>query len=72
MSNKLIDILGDKKKVDDLNKDYHYRQSVLPRLEHLKKKILHQRYVNSEFTPDKNEVFLNVIFLSDDDINNLF
>ena len=49
MSNKLIDILGDKKKVDDLNKDYHYRQSVLPRLEELKNKI----YLNtSEDTPD--------------------
>ena len=49
MSNKLIDILGDKKKVDDLNKDYHYRQSVLPRLEDLKNKI----YLNtSEDTPD--------------------
>ena len=48
-SNKLIDILGDKKKVDDLNKDYHYRQSVLPRLEELKNKI----YLNtSEDTPD--------------------
>ena len=48
-SNKLIDILGDKKKVDDLNKDYHYRQSVLPRLEDLKNKI----YLNtSEDTPD--------------------
>lgn len=35
MSNKLIDILDDKKKVDKLNEDYHYRQSVLPRLEKL-------------------------------------
>ena len=51
-SNNLVDILDDEKKVVDLNKDYHYRQSVLPRLEHLKKKMLHQRYVNSEFTPD--------------------
>ena len=49
MSNKLINILDDEKKVADLNKDYHYRQSVLPRLEHLKNKI----YLNtSEGLPD--------------------
>ena len=48
-SNNLVDILDDKKKVADLNKDYHYRQSVLPRLEDLKNKI----YLNtSEDTPD--------------------
>ena len=48
-SNNLVDILGDEKKVADLNKDYHYRQSVLPRLEDLKNKI----YLNkSEDTPD--------------------
>ena len=35
MSNKLIDILDDEKKVDGMNEDYHYRQSVLPRLEKL-------------------------------------
>ena len=39
MSNKLIDILDDEKKVNDMNADYHYRQSVLPRLEQLRKLI---------------------------------
>ena len=39
MSNKLIDILDDEKKVDKLNEDYHYRQSVLPRLENLRELI---------------------------------
>ena len=39
MSNKLIDILDDEKKVNDMNADYHYRQSVLPRLEKLRKLI---------------------------------
>ena len=32
MSNRLIDILDDEKKVDGMNENYHYRQSVLPRL----------------------------------------
>ena len=39
MSNRLIDILDDEKKVDGMNADYHYRQSVLPRLEKLRKLI---------------------------------
>ena len=39
MSNRLVDILDDEKKVANLNKDYHYRQSVLPRLEELKQLI---------------------------------
>ena len=48
-SNNLVDILDDEKKVANLNKDYHYRQSVLPRLEDLKNKI----YLNtSEDLPD--------------------
>jgi len=42
MSNKLIDILDDEKKVADLNEDYHYRQSVVPRLEKLKNLIWHE------------------------------
>ena len=40
MSNKLIDILDDETKVDKLNEDYHYRQSVLPRLKKLVKFIM--------------------------------
>ena len=39
MSNKLIDILDDKEKVDKLNEDYHYKQSILPKLEKLLKNI---------------------------------
>ena len=38
-SNRLIDILDDEKKVADLNKDYHYRQSIVPRLEKLDKNM---------------------------------
>ena len=39
MSNRLIDILDDEKKVDGMNANYHYRQSVLPRLEKLRQLI---------------------------------
>ena len=39
MSNRLVDILDDEKKVADMNENYHYRQSVLPRLEKLRKLI---------------------------------
>ena len=42
MSNRLIDILDDEKKVDGMNADYHYRQSVLPRLVKLRKLILNE------------------------------
>ena len=38
-SNRLVDILDDEKKVADLNKDYHYRQSIVPRLEKLDKNM---------------------------------
>ena len=38
-SNRLVDILDDEKKVAGMNEDYHYRQSVLPRLEKLRKLI---------------------------------
>ena len=50
MSNRLVDILDDEKKVADLNEDYHYRQSVLPRLNQLLKKILKgpKTYIDSE------------------------
>ena len=39
MSNRLIDILDDEKKVNGMNENYHYRQSVFPRLEKLRKLI---------------------------------
>jgi len=38
-SNRLIDILDDEKKVAGLNEDYHYRQSIVPRLEKLDKNM---------------------------------
>ena len=45
MSNRLIDILDDEKKVDGMNTNYHYRQSVLPRLEKLRKLIWNQMHL---------------------------
>ena len=44
-SNRLVDILDNEKKVADLNEDYHYRQSVLPRLEKLRKLIWNQMHL---------------------------
>ena len=38
-SNRLIDILDDDEKLNNLNKDYHYRQSIVPRLEKLDKNM---------------------------------
>ena len=38
-SNRLVDILDDEKKVAGLNEDYHYRQSIVPRLEKLDKNM---------------------------------
>ena len=46
MSNRLIDILDDEKKVDGMNADYHYKQSVVPRLEKL------MELVYTEFVDD--------------------
>ena len=39
MPNRLVDILDNEKKVADLNKDYHYRQSIVPRLEKFDKNM---------------------------------
>ena len=39
MSNRLIDILDGVSSVNGMNADYHYRQSVIPRLEKLRKLI---------------------------------
>ncbi len=47
VSNKLIDILDDEKKVAGLNEDYHYRQSVLPRLMKLKSNMDNLYYKSS-------------------------
>ena len=49
MSNKLIDILDDEKKVDGMNKDYHYKQSVIPRLEKLMKIIDHDVHDGKDY-----------------------
>ena len=38
-SNRLVDILDDERKVAGLNEDYHYRQSIVPRLEKLDKNM---------------------------------
>ncbi len=35
MSNKLIDVLDDDEKMNSMNENYHYKQSVMPRLEKL-------------------------------------
>ena len=59
MSNKLIDILGDEKKVSDLNKDYHYRQSVFPRLEKLRKVIWDENIAG--ITNDEQDKDLNFV-----------
>ena len=42
MSNRLIDILDDEKKVNGMNDNYHYKQSVFPRLVKLTKLILNE------------------------------
>ena len=39
MSNRLIDILDDEKKIDGVNANYQYNQSVIPRLKKLIKFI---------------------------------
>jgi hypothetical protein len=44
-SNRLVDILDDDEKLNNLNKDYHYRQSVFPRLEKLRKLIWNQMHL---------------------------
>jgi hypothetical protein len=59
MSNKLIDILDDEKKVDKLNEDYHYRQSVVPRLEKLKNLIWREEIPG--ITNDEQDDDLNFV-----------
>ena len=56
-SNNLVDILDDKKKVDDLNKDYHYRQSVLPRLEKLRQLMWNE---NKPSVASHNDIVFDV------------
>ena len=59
MSNKLIDILDDEKKVDGMNADYHYRQSVFPRLEKLRKLIWDENIPG--ITNDEQDKDLNFV-----------
>ena len=58
-SNRLIDILDDEKKVADLNEDYHYRQSVFPRLEKLRKVIWDENIAG--ITNDEQDKDLNFV-----------
>jgi len=58
-SNRLIDILDDEKKVADLNEDYHYRQSVFPRLEKLRKLIWDENIAG--ITNDEQDKDLNFV-----------
>ena len=62
MSNRLIDVLDDEKKVAGMNEDYHYRQSVLPRLEKLRKLIWNE---NNPGAASHNEVVEDVNFVQD-------
>ena len=59
MSNRLIDILDDEKKVDGMNENYHYRQSVLPRLEKLRKLIWDENIAG--ITNDEQDKDLNFV-----------
>ena len=52
-SNRLIDILDDDEKLNNLNKDYHYRQNIVPRLEKL--------YKNDTITHSRNTQITNVM-----------
>ena len=65
MSNRLIDILDDEKKVDGMNADYHYRQSVLPRLETLRHLIMNEWNENipgiTNTSPDKDLDFVKTL-----------
>ena len=66
VSNRLIDILDDEKKVDGMNKNYHYRQSVLPRLEKLRKLILNEEIPG--ITNDEQDNDLNFVKAIKDDL----
>ena len=61
-SNRLIDILDDEKKVDGMNANYHYRQSVLPRLEKLRKLIWDENIAGiNNFHTDEQDKDLNFV-----------
>ena len=59
MSNRLVDILDDEKKVADMNENYHYRQSVFPRLEKLRKLIWDENIPG--ITNDEQDKDLNFV-----------
>ena len=58
-SNRLIDILDDDEKLNNLNEDYHYRQSVFPRLEKLRKLIWDENIAG--ITNDEQDKDLNFV-----------
>ena len=58
-SNRLVDILDDERKVAGLNEDYHYRQSVFPRLEKLRKLIWDENIPG--ITNDEQDKDLNFV-----------
>ena len=58
-SNRLIDILDDDEKLNNLNEDYHYRQSVFPRLEKLRKVIWDENIAG--ITNDEQDKDLNFV-----------
>jgi hypothetical protein len=61
-SNRLVDILDNEKKVADLNEDYHYRQSVFPRLEKLRKLIWDKNIAGiTNFHTDEQDKDLNFV-----------
>jgi hypothetical protein len=61
-SNRLVDILDDEKKVAGLNEDYHYRQSVFPRLEKLRKLIWDENIAGiTNFHTDEQDKDLNFV-----------
>ena len=58
-SNRLVDILDDGEKLNNLNEDYHYRQSVFPRLEKLRKLIWDENIAG--ITNDEQDKDLNFV-----------
>ena len=68
MSNRLIDVLDDEKKIDGMNADYHYRQSVLPRLESLRQLIWHENIPG--ITNDEQDKDLNFVEKLKGDLKN--
>ena len=56
MSNRLIDVLDDEKKIHDMNKNYHYRQNVIPKLNKLYKRIWDKSVRTRVVSTSKGEI----------------